>query len=126
MQIEKMFFKEFQKKIKIKNVQLQTWIFQWPFMKGKWQRQGECHKFVEMWILASVGYRSCRVNLIYFVSVVSQYLLLFAMEESEEKSADSVELLLFISWGLICTIFKFKGFFDPLVVQVYVQLYFLN
>lgn len=123
MQIEKMFFKEFQKKkkIKIKNVQLQTWIFQWPFMKGKWQRQGECHKFVEMWILASVGYRSCRVNLIYFVSVVSQYLLLFAMEESEEKNADSVELLLFISWGL--TIFKFKGFFDPLV---YVQLYFLN
>lgn len=48
------------------------------------------------------------------------------MEESEEKNADSVELLLFISWGLICTIFKLKGFFDPLVVQVYVQLYFLN
>lgn len=95
-------------------------------MKGKWLRQGEGHKFVEMWILASVGYRSCRVNLIYFVSVVSQYLLLFAMEESEEKNADSVELILFISWGLICTIFKFKGFFDPLVVHVYVQLCFLN
>lgn len=76
----------------------------------------------EFWLLSGI----ILSGLIYFVSVVSQYFHLFAIEESEEKNADSVELILFISWGLICTIFKFKGFFDPLVVHVYVQLCFLN
>lgn len=125
MQIEKMFFKEFQKK-KSKSKMYNCRLESSDDLSWRVNDRGKVNVTnlwkCEFWLLSGI----ILSGLIYFVSVVSQYFHLFAIEESEEKNADSVELILFISWGLICTIFKFKGFFDPLVVHVYVQLCFLN